>query len=64
MRIDKALIDDYQIIPDFRAPDNIRFGFAPIYTTFTEVQKAVSALMEIVEQEVFLKYSQDKPTVT
>ncbi len=64
LRIDKALIEDYKIIPDFRAPDNIRFGFAPVYTTFTEVHKAVSALKEIVELEVFLKYSQDRPTVT
>jgi kynureninase len=64
LRIDKALIDRYKIIPDFRAPDNIRFGFAPLYTTFTEVYKTVFALKEIVESEVFLNYSEEQPTVT
>ena len=64
LRIDKALIDEYKIIPDFRTPDNIRFGFAPLYTTYAEVYKTVLALKEIVEAEVFLRYSQTKPTVT
>lgn len=64
LRIDKALIDVYKIIPDFRAPDNIRFGFAPLYTTYVEVYKTILALKQIVEAEVFLKYSQTKPTVT
>jgi kynureninase len=64
IRIDKALINDYKIIPDFRAPDNIRFGFAPVYTTFSEVYQAVFALKEIVESKVYKKYSQDKPMVT
>jgi len=64
LRIDKALIDHYKIVPDFRAPDNIRFGLAPVYTTFTEVHKTIFALKQIVESEVFLKYSQDKPMVT
>ncbi len=64
LRIDKALIDEYKIIPDFRAPDNIRFGFAPLYTTYVEVYKTILALKEIVEAEVFLRYSQTKPTVT
>ena len=64
LRIDKALIDRYQIIPDFRAPDNIRFGFAPLYTTYAEVYKTILALKEIVESEAYLRYSQEKPTVT
>ena len=64
MRIDKALIDSYKVIPDFRSPDNIRFGLAPLYTTFVEVYQTVSALKEIVESEVYLNYSHEKPTVT
>lgn len=64
LRIDKALIDRYRTIPDFRAPDNIRFGFAPLYTTYSEAYKTIFALKEIVESEAYLRYSQDKPAVT
>ena len=29
LRIDRALIEDLNVIPDFRSPDNIRLGIAP-----------------------------------
>lgn len=64
LRINKALIDRFKIIPDFRAPDNIRFGFTPLYTTFVEVYQTVSALKEIVDADLYKKYSQMKPVVT
>lgn len=37
------------VIGDFRAPDLIRFGFAPLYNTYTEVFDAASVLAGIVE---------------
>lgn len=64
LRIDKALIDAYQVVPDFRAPDNIRLGFAPLYTTFEEIYRAALALKEIVELGVYLNYSDQPPEVT
>jgi kynureninase len=36
------------IIGDFRAPDLLRFGFAPAYTRFVDVWDAVAALEEIM----------------
>jgi len=64
LRIDQALIDAYRVIPDFRTPDNIRLGFAPLYTTYEEIYRAARALKEIVEKEVYLAYSAEPPEVT
>lgn len=36
-RINRALIDELHVIPDFREPDNVRIGLTPLYTTFAEV---------------------------
>ncbi len=36
------------VIGDFRAPDILRFGFTPLYTSDDDVQGAVSALAEIM----------------
>lgn len=39
------------VIGDFRAPDIMRFGFSPLYTTYTEVWDAADVLQECVESE-------------
>lgn len=36
------------VIPDFRAPDGIRIGMAPLSTSFTEVHRGLSMLAELV----------------
>nr|WP_070961716.1 aminotransferase class V-fold PLP-dependent enzyme [Hyphomonas sp. Mor2] len=36
------------IIPDFRAPDAMRFGFSPLYVRFAEVWDAMEALQDIL----------------
>jgi len=37
------------IIPDFRAPDAMRFGVAPLYVRFVDVWDAMDALADILE---------------
>jgi kynureninase len=64
LRIDLALINEMKVLPDFRAPDNIRLGIAPIYTTFSDIHTAVMRLKEIVEDKLYEHYSTAAPTVT
>jgi kynureninase len=44
----QALVAD-GVIGDFRAPDLLRFGFAPAYVRFVDVWNAVAKLREIME---------------
>ena len=52
------------VLPDFREPDNIRLGLAPIYTSFTEVWEAVDRIRRVVEEGRHLRYSAERLTVT
>lgn len=67
-RICRALIDPdvggAVVIPDFRDPDNIRFGITPLYTTYTEIFMAIREIRDIVENKLFLKYSGEREKVT
>ena len=63
-RICQALIHEMKVIPDFREPDNIRLGMAPLYTTFGDVWQAVDRIMQVVEQEKHLTYPVDRQAVT
>lgn len=64
LRIDLALIHDLNVLPDFRQPDNIRLGIAPIYTRFTDIHTAVMRLQQIVTQRLYEKYPVQRPVVT
>ena len=64
LRIDLALINDMKVLPDFRYPDNIRLGIAPIYTAFADIHTAMHRLRQVVTDRIYEKYSDMPPTVT
>ncbi len=63
LRIDLALLDE-NILPDFRAPNNIRLGIAPLYTSFRDIHTTVMRLRQIVDEKLYEKYSSEVPIVT
>lgn len=67
-RICKALIsplkDTYKVIPDFREPDHIRLGIAPLYTSFTDIFLAVERIRTIVVEKEYESISYEKNAVT
>jgi len=72
-RINRALISprsraegagELRVIPDFRAPDNIRLGIAPLYNSYEDIYRALERMCEIVENKEFENYSKERLAVT
>jgi kynureninase len=58
-RIAQALIQETNVLPDFRRPDNIRLGVTPLYTSFTEIYEALVRLRQVVTDRLYEKYEAD-----
>lgn len=63
-RIDQALIEEMNVLPDFRKPDNLRLGITPLYTTFSEIHEAVMRMKRVVEEKLYEKYDAGAGGVT
>jgi kynureninase len=63
-RINRALIEEMQVLPDFREPDNIRLGLAPLYTSFSDVCEAVDRVRRVVVEGRYRHYRQERMKVT
>ncbi len=67
-RINKAMIqpagNTRPIIPDFRRPDNLRIGIAPLYLSFENIYDAVQRIQEIVQTQEYALFSHDNSPVT
>lgn len=58
-RIMKALISR-GVVGDFRAPDILRFGFTPLYTSFDDVWRAADVLLDIMETGDWQRFAKDR----
>ncbi len=54
-RVCRALIERAGVVPDFRRPDTVRFGFPPLYTRFADVREAVERLRGVLERREHLE---------
>jgi len=64
LRIDRALIEEMNVIPDFRYPDNIRLGIAPIYTSYADIHEGVTRMRRVIEERLYEKYPKERLEVT
>lgn len=46
----RALIERANVVPDFRDPDTVRLGVAPLYTRYVDVHDAMVRLRDLVER--------------
>ena len=63
-RINLALIEDMNVIPDFREPDNIRLGLTPMYTSFQDVWESINRIQRVVTEKRHLRFPETRQTVT
>lgn len=63
-RINRVLIDEMKVIPDFREPDNIRFGLAPLYTSYLDIWEAIERTRIVVADKLFEKIDMGRSEVT
>ncbi len=52
------------VIPDFRTPDRLRLGFAPLYTRFVDVYDGLARLRDLVDAGEHLVYPEQRTRVT
>ena len=63
-RISQALVEHAKVVPDYRTPDRLRLGPAPITTRFTDVWDAVDRLAELVADGTHERFSTEPARVT
>jgi kynureninase len=51
--ISQALIAN-NVIVDFREPNIVRFGFAPLYTRYIDIWQATQTLTRVIEEQIYL----------
>src|SRR4051794_12273421 len=62
-QLTQALIDR-SVVPDFRTPDRVRLGPAPLYTRFVDIWDAMQRFREILESGAQERYPAERARVT
>jgi kynureninase len=52
------------VVPDFRTPDRLRIGLAPLYTTFAEVYEGFARLRHIMQAKTYEAFPVERARVT
>ncbi len=60
----RALVSEAGVIGDYRAPDRLRLGPAPIYTRYAEVWDAMARIRDLVAAGIHLPYVAERRRVT
>jgi kynureninase len=63
LAIGQALINEQATIPDVRPPDLVRFGFAPLYTTFAEIEESIDRVKEVISGGGIDRWKDEMPVV-
>ena len=63
-KVNSPSLIDRKVVPDFRAPDVIRFGAAPLYTRFVDVWEGFARLREVMEDGSYRRLPADRSSVT
>lgn len=64
LAVDRALIEEMRVIPDFRPPDTIRFGFSPLTTRFEDLFEGVRRFREVLDERLWARFAGARPVVT
>jgi kynureninase len=62
-QLTQALLDR-GVVPDFRAPDRVRLGPAPLYTRFVDVWDAMDRMRTVLDQGTHENYPTERSRVT
>ncbi len=62
--ITRALIEEAAVLPDFRAPDNLRLGIAPLYVSHQMIHTAVQRIAAVVRDGLHERYRGTTAAVT
>ncbi len=63
-RINRALIEEMNVIPDFREPDNIRLGLTPLYTSYLDVWESIDRIQRVIAEKRHLRFPATRLSVT
>ncbi|MCW2635592.1 MAG: kynureninase [Blastococcus sp.] len=62
-QLTQALIDR-RVVPDFRTPERVRLGPAPLYTRFVDVWDAMDRFRTVLDERAFEGYPAERARVT